>query len=241
VTIYVGPYRQRFVVHKDLLCKSAEFFKAAFCTNFKEGKEGTMDMPEDSPTAFSLFIEWLYHGTIPNGHSQSYVDSLYDFYILAEKICMNSPELKDNTMDKIQDVSKLYNLLPKPAMVRKVFQNTVEGSDLKTYCVLALVFYLNKQREDRQEVVLSKNSFMDIVKQELDALFELCKDDKELFKIFAWLLHVRKNPERAVDPRLRDDSNPDNRCYFHCHWHRYGQACNKDKTQAFLVPDFVTD
>jgi hypothetical protein len=173
VTIYVGPYRQKFVVHKNLLCKAAEFFKAAFCTDFKEGKEGTMDMPEDSAAAFSLFIEWLYHGTIPNGCTQSYVDSLYDLYIFAEKICMDSPELKDNTMDETQDASRLYNMLPKPAMVRKVFQNTVEGSELKIYCGLALVFYLNKQREDRDEAVLGKNDFMDIFKSELDSLFEL--------------------------------------------------------------------
>jgi hypothetical protein len=117
VTIYVGPYRQRFDVRKNLLCKAAKFFEGAFCTDFNR----SMDMPEDDPIAFSLFIEWLYHGALPNVQSQSYVDSLYDLYIFAEKICMNSDDLENYTMDKIQDVSRSCNLLPKPATIRKVF------------------------------------------------------------------------------------------------------------------------
>jgi hypothetical protein len=224
VTIYVGPHRQGFVVRKDLLCKAAEFFNGAFCTEFKEVKVCSLDMPEDSPTTFSIFVEWLYQGAIPNGHSESYVDGLYELYLFAEKICMISPDLENIIMDRIQDISRPNNLLPKPATVRKVFQNAVEYSFLKIYCVQALVFDL--KRENRQ-VVLGRRSFMDTFKQELDGLFELCKDDKELFKIFVWELHFKNNlNEAAVDPRRRDDSRPNDRCRFHGH----GRGiCHRDR------------
>lgn len=39
VTIYVGPKRMDFVVHKKLICKSADFFEKAFNSNFLEANE----------------------------------------------------------------------------------------------------------------------------------------------------------------------------------------------------------
>jgi hypothetical protein len=53
-----------------------------------------MDLPEDSPAAFSLFFEWLNLGTtegvrfVPfsgRAEPQRYLVNLFDLYIFAEK------------------------------------------------------------------------------------------------------------------------------------------------------------
>lgn len=46
------------MVHKKLLCLAASFFDKAFNGEFKEGKDNTMDMPEDHAGAFGLFVSW---------------------------------------------------------------------------------------------------------------------------------------------------------------------------------------
>ena len=39
VTIYVGPKRKEFKIHKKLICGSADYFEKAFNGDFKEGRE----------------------------------------------------------------------------------------------------------------------------------------------------------------------------------------------------------
>jgi hypothetical protein len=59
-------------------------------------------MPEDSPGAITLFIDWLYRGKVPIDNTEAYLHSLYDLYFLGEKLCLTV--LKDRTMDAIQDM-----------------------------------------------------------------------------------------------------------------------------------------
>ena len=42
VKIFVGDKRKKFVVHKKLLCESADYFKGAFTRDFEEARKGEM-------------------------------------------------------------------------------------------------------------------------------------------------------------------------------------------------------
>lgn len=127
VTIFVGLKRKEYTIHKDLICSSANFFKCAFNGPFTESKDGTMYLPDESADAFGLYIEWVYRKHIAQGHSESYLYALYDLYIMADKLCLT--ELKDLTMDTIQDVAHhhdLYDVLFVKDQVLKVFHSTTE-------------------------------------------------------------------------------------------------------------------
>ncbi|KAG4433060.1 hypothetical protein IFR05_011454 [Cadophora sp. M221] len=76
-TIFVGPKQKEFTIYKEIICES-EFFRAAFKSDFAEAKDGTMYLPEDNPDAFDLYAEWAYRKSIRDGHSESYLHSLYD-------------------------------------------------------------------------------------------------------------------------------------------------------------------
>jgi BTB/POZ domain len=66
VIIYVGPERKRYLIHKDLLTKQSEFFDKALNGKFKEAKENSIYLGEESPDAFDLLVGWLYQGHIPH-------------------------------------------------------------------------------------------------------------------------------------------------------------------------------
>tara|TARA_R110002060_G_scaffold47501_2_gene58538 strand:- start:359 stop:565 length:207 start_codon:yes stop_codon:yes gene_type:complete len=58
VSIYVGPKRKQFSVHKKLIRSSAPFFDKAFQENaFKEGAGGVLKLPEDHPVGFALYVQ----------------------------------------------------------------------------------------------------------------------------------------------------------------------------------------
>ncbi len=64
VKLIVGPEndQKEFVIHKDLLCATSEFFQRAFSGRFTEGQTQEMRLPEDDPQVFSFFCDWLYEG-----------------------------------------------------------------------------------------------------------------------------------------------------------------------------------
>jgi hypothetical protein len=147
VTIYVGPERKDFIVHKKLLCESAQFFKGALTRDFEEAHKGEIEMLEDSPGAFSLYVDWIYRSTLPTANTEEHLHNLYDLYIFAEKLCL--VELKDKTMDSIQDMAKKYDLndeLITVDLVSKVLLNTrPKWEGFRLFLIYHMVFvYLNR-------------------------------------------------------------------------------------------------
>ncbi|TKA77621.1 hypothetical protein B0A49_03894 [Cryomyces minteri] len=72
MTIIVGsaPKEVRsFSLHKELLFAKSDYFRAAFTKTWKEGREGVMDLPEDTPDSFQLCCQWLHCGKIVTDES----------------------------------------------------------------------------------------------------------------------------------------------------------------------------
>jgi hypothetical protein len=57
--------RERFRLHKKLLTSRSEYFDKAFNGPFEEAKKGRIELLEDNPAAFALFVNWLYGGQLP--------------------------------------------------------------------------------------------------------------------------------------------------------------------------------
>ncbi|KAF7920031.1 hypothetical protein EAE99_008152 [Botrytis elliptica] len=108
VHIFVGPERKKFSVHKNLICRCGDFFKAAFQDNgFKEGAENKMDLPEDKPYIFQKFVTWMYTAQfeslqIQTEEAESARDlAIIELHIFADKY--QSGQLMNFTMDLLQD------------------------------------------------------------------------------------------------------------------------------------------
>lgn len=64
ISVLIGSEERRFVVHKDVICSSSKFFKAACSANWKEGQEGIVRLPTAKPPVFEMYMDWLYFSEI---------------------------------------------------------------------------------------------------------------------------------------------------------------------------------
>jgi len=65
VTIKIGPGFKPYNVHKDLISHYSPYFRAAFeKEKFKEGQDGTLDLPEADERMFTIVLDWLYGATV---------------------------------------------------------------------------------------------------------------------------------------------------------------------------------
>jgi hypothetical protein len=239
VTIYVGPERKDFIVHKKLLCESAQFFKGALMRDFEEAHKGEIVMLEDSPGAFSLYVDWIYRSTLPTGNTEEHLHNLYDLYIFAEKLCLL--ELKDKTMDSIQDMAKKYDLkdeLITVDLVSKVLLNTrSKWEGLRNFLIFQMGFvYLNRYLNENEEGLQGENKYDSessegedydiattyVMKRDMKKVYEIainCNDFRFLALLvrrFTWRVKGEA-PVHITDPRDRDEEDEFDRCYFHCH------------------------
>jgi hypothetical protein len=236
VTIYVGPERKDFIVHKKLLCESAQFFKGALTRDFEEAHKGEIEMLEDSPGAFSLYVDWIYRSTLPTGNTEEHLHNLYDLYIFAEKLCL--VELKDKTMDSIQDMAKKYDLkdeLITVDLVSKVLLNTrSKWVGLRYFLIHHMVFvYLHRYLDENEEDLPSENEYdsesyededgdmaaICVMRRDMNKVYEIainCNDSRFLHFLMRQVMYAVKE-KNINDVRKRHEENKFVRCYFHCH------------------------
>ncbi|KAK5690537.1 hypothetical protein LTR97_012090 [Elasticomyces elasticus] len=63
-TVFVGAKRLRLVLHKGLLLANANFFQGAFSGHFAESRSNVVELVEEDPAIFLLFVHWLYTGRV---------------------------------------------------------------------------------------------------------------------------------------------------------------------------------
>jgi hypothetical protein len=62
IRVNVGqePGNKHFFVHQHLICPRSEFFKNAMKEEWKEAQERKVNLSEDEPDTFALYLELLY-------------------------------------------------------------------------------------------------------------------------------------------------------------------------------------
>ena len=208
VDILVGPERELFRLHKQLLCRICEYFNKALTGNFKEAQENSLALPEENSNAFALFVNWVYRSTVPVKNTSGAEDNvaLYNLYIFAEKICL--PGLANKAMNAIRE---LHNRLPVDALwhsdlVVNVYNNTEKGSALRRYCVHKMVFDFSMEFEDLTGGVL-------VNEEGLKHLFTIC-NDQDLHSDFFKHLQRFSVIRPPCDPSELEKFDS---CYFHEH------------------------
>ncbi|KXT07544.1 hypothetical protein AC578_10138 [Pseudocercospora eumusae] len=58
--VKVGTPHTTFHVNEELLCSGSEFFKAALQKEWREGQMHVVELPEQSPETFNVYLNWLY-------------------------------------------------------------------------------------------------------------------------------------------------------------------------------------
>ena len=217
-------------------------------------------MPEDSPGAFALYVDWLYRGTIPMANTESYVKHLYELYFLADKLCLT--DLKDRTMDTIQDIAVKYDLMDeliKPALVTAVIQHAPKKTvGLHKFCINQMVFvYLHRWNEvdgdddqsdyeyESDNEVVDDLEFPRILRRDIKSIFQICNQVNDhrflnsFMTRFSRQVHDGVDPDNleASDPRKRDEEDIGDRCFFHCHGKSINCRPSDDQPEDSFIRD----
>lgn len=56
----VGATKEKFQVHQDLICSKSDFFKAAVSKEKQDGESEAVELPEQDPADFKIYLEAVY-------------------------------------------------------------------------------------------------------------------------------------------------------------------------------------
>ncbi|KAI4225538.1 MAG: hypothetical protein L6R36_003844 [Xanthoria steineri] len=145
VHLKVGPNAILFHVHKDLICDSSPFFKAAFTGGFKES-EGSISLEDDDADVFENIIQWLYRRNLEALSSieaiagENYFMDLIRSYTLADKYGITA--LQDDVMGLLRETLNPHRFL-QLRHARYVYENTARGSQLRRFLVACFVWQIH--------------------------------------------------------------------------------------------------
>lgn len=124
-----------FYVHPGLLQGSSAFFQTALKEEWMEGQQRTVKLPEQTPPAFSKYVQWLYTGKIfskddKHNFVRSYV-FLAKLYVLGEALL--DTVFRDRIIDVIvtcarESISGGNGKWPTRKTVDTIYNGTPNGS-----------------------------------------------------------------------------------------------------------------
>ncbi|RDW92789.1 BTB/POZ domain-containing protein [Aspergillus mulundensis] len=142
----VGEQRKTFVVHEAALREFSPFFDKALTGEWKEARERVVQLPEEDPEVFDIFVHWVYCGKLPfsidehTGDIDAEYMELAKAYVFGEKLL--SPEFQDRVVDVVVEKSRadrnhrhwMESCLGMD-VVRYVYGHTLEGTPLRKLVV----------------------------------------------------------------------------------------------------------
>lgn len=156
VTVRVGPDKQEFCIHKELLCSKSTYFAKALSGQFLEAQTRIVELEDIRVVLFRVFVAWLYTDELVYESSNSKASAFDEFrdldMALQEETSHETGESEDRGDDEDQSyVDDLSN-----------FQEKTPES--WTYLILVGLFVL----ADRLDAAKFKRQILDaIVKKRL--------------------------------------------------------------------------
>jgi len=137
LNIYVGPDKRQWTLHQNLLCHHSRFFDEANHVNGdqKRIKNGTLELPEEDPSAFELLVKWLYQGRIedvsdlPKEEKWDYAYTCQKLYLLCDKFGLQ--EVKNLAIDQFRKGCNEAGLVPGPDEMKPVYDKTPVSSPFR--------------------------------------------------------------------------------------------------------------
>lgn len=146
----MGPNEQLFGVHKDVICKDSDFFRAACSTNWLEGQEKLVRLPEVKPSVFQVYLDWAYTGILAVEDAQTPEEDrgrsssgIIDVYLLGD--VLGDVKLRNQAM-QLLNTHVIEHKLPSYHSIRKIFRNTPTNSNLRKWAVDVVIMRYDRDR-----------------------------------------------------------------------------------------------
>lgn len=189
ITFLVGPTKQAFSVHKNLLIGTGNYFRDFLSTSHKDGQP--ILMSGENPSSFKLFIEYLYTKNIPGVLKNALktqqavrLRELCQLYTFSDRYQLKN-HIRNKIMDSIQDGFRFMDKFPEAGLVTAIYANTSAGSKLRDMCIYGLIYSL------RSAEYVDDGS-----------LAKILADHDAIMADFLIAVRTLEVPDR--DPRIRD-------------------------------------
>ena len=137
ITIYVGPERKDYQIHKRLLA-SYKYWRRQLDPEDAQ----IMHLPHHSPDTWDHFVNWLYRGSlrdicVEKDIAETQAEQYVYLYSQAERWAI--PALQNKIMDKICAWTTRSSDWPPCNLIDYMYEHTVRGSPLRSYVVDSLL------------------------------------------------------------------------------------------------------
>lgn len=165
---------------KRLISHHSPFLAAACDGDFKERCDNLITLPDEDPTIFALFVEWLYYGdyaiepfSLPPQASNDSVSVDAECWVLGDKLQCN--EFKSHAMRRLykQYTAKIFSRPITTHNVQFACDHSTESSKLrKLYVDLAATYFGREERvsgtvEEWEKLVVSHSDLRRLLLQSL--------------------------------------------------------------------------
>ena len=152
MTVYVGPKRKRYSIHKALLVQYQWFRQQMYCYSDSDLiSRDEISLLQEDPKIFEMLIIWLYRrkfkaiSTTNEETAKEEAKQSIDLYLRAYVWGMQ--ELQNALMDRLRVRRTCpYGFFPQ-SFIKKVYENTEPESPLRSYIVDGFVQTLNGWHE----------------------------------------------------------------------------------------------
>lgn len=139
----MGKEKVQHILHENILTQ-CPFFEKCLNSGMREQHERVINLPEDSPKAFSIIVEWLYTKDVSSELNHK------DFrtsYVAADKYGI--PELQNTLMDRLRAMTSKElsrpNKVLAPVWVTEIWDEAMDGScRLREMSVDLLHYFISK-------------------------------------------------------------------------------------------------
>ncbi|CAG8950240.1 hypothetical protein HYFRA_00008478 [Hymenoscyphus fraxineus] len=164
VKVSLDDSSKGFLVHQSFLCFYSPYFNAALKGPFKEGQSQTVHLEEMCPTAFSIFVNWLYCQRIERSDKEPLLrENLLELWLLADRL--NIPRLQNEAMlilgaDAFPATDDIHGI-ELCQKFERMYDNTMDESPLRRFFVDLLTCQSNVKLVPEHNI--PKQMLMDIL------------------------------------------------------------------------------
>jgi hypothetical protein len=118
---------------KNLISHFSPFLQAACSGPFRETQEGRIELPDDDPTVFGLFVEWMYYGSYDILPPTTYSSTDAKCWVLGDKLLCG--EFKNYALGRLyrRHVSTYFGLPVSCEEVQYAWENTASDAKLRQF------------------------------------------------------------------------------------------------------------
>jgi len=200
----VGPEgrEEPFTIHRDLICSTSKFFKAACSKLWAEGKEKVVRLPEIDVDIFQAYVVWVYHGKVAvnkldtNGGKATAHDEMREtvgLYLLGDVI--DDILLRNAAMRVLVTQSKVWMCQAQTDLLNHIWESTPPKSLLRKMIVDKTIMRLDRGS-------MTDDTMADYPKDMLHCIARalMMKSTHVTYDVFASGLDGYLEPETSNDP-----------------------------------------